>query len=76
MRRTRSLLISRPNAFEICSAILRQPMRRLRRLIPMTAAISSLEGPLGQDDGLVGSHIEDDICASPKPSESAAASKP
>ena len=47
MRRTTSLLIARPNALEICSAILRQPMRGLRRFISTTAAISSQEGPLG-----------------------------
>jgi len=42
-----SLLISRPNAIEICSAIFRQPKRGLRRFILTTAAISSQEGPLG-----------------------------
>src|SRR5262249_7260808 len=47
IRRTTSLLISRPKALEICSAILRQPIRGLRLFISMTAAISSLERPLG-----------------------------
>src|SRR5271154_2396563 len=42
MRRTTSLLIPTPNALEICWAILRQPMRGLRRFISTTAAISSV----------------------------------
>jgi hypothetical protein len=47
MRRTTSLLIARPKALEICSAILRQPQRGLRGFISTTATISSLEGPFG-----------------------------
>ena len=41
------LLILIANALDICSAIIRQPKRGLRRFISTTVSMSSLEGPLG-----------------------------
>src|SRR5260221_217771 len=46
IRRTTSLSISRPKAYD-CWAMRGQPKRGLRRLISRTAAISSFDGPLG-----------------------------
>src|SRR5208283_557480 len=76
MRRTTSLLISRPNAFEICSAILRQPHARVAPFHLDHRSNQLAGGTFGpRTTGSLGA-IQDDICASPKPGEGATASKP
>ena len=71
------MLCTKPHrlATRWCHPILLRTAKH-RGVISTTAAINSLEEtPTPQDDGVVGSHIEDDICTSPKPGEGAAASR-